>query len=126
MQVDELIPAGSGKRPGQVFYGWWVLGIISFMAALNNAFFDKGPALFLIPVGISLALNRATASLIFSLGRSEGAVNGPIVGYLVNRFGARKIVPIVESAGATVSSTVGHALMPQPKLPNRPAARKAG
>lgn len=68
------------------------MGLISFMAALNNAFFDKGPALFLIPVGASLGLNRATTSLIFSLGRSEGAVNGPFVGYLVDRFGARKIM----------------------------------
>jgi len=81
-------------RPGRFFYGWWILGLISFMAALNNAFFDKGPALFLIPVGASLGLNRATASLIFSLGRSEGALNGPVVGYLVDRFGARKMMVI--------------------------------
>ena len=80
--------------PGRFFYGWWILGLISFMAALNNAFFDKGPALFLIPVGVSLGLNRATASLIFSLGRSEGALNGPVVGYLVDRFGARKMMVI--------------------------------
>ena len=78
--------------PRGMFYGWWVLGVISFMAALNNAFFDKGPAMFLIPVGLSLGLNRATTSLIFSLGRSEGALNGPIVGYLVDRYGACKIM----------------------------------
>ena len=82
-------------RPGRFFYGWWILGLISFMAALNNAFFDKGPALFLIPVGVSLGLNRATSSLIFSLGRSEGALNGPVVGYLVDRFGARKKMVII-------------------------------
>jgi MFS family permease len=41
-----------------------------------------------------LGLNRATASLIFSLGRSEGALNGPVVGYLVDRFGARKMMVI--------------------------------
>jgi MFS family permease len=81
-------------RQGRFFYGWWILGLISLMAALNNAFFDKGPALFLIPVGASLGLNRATASLIFSLGRSEGALNGPVVGYLVDRFGARKMMVI--------------------------------
>ncbi len=80
--------------PSRFFYGWWVLGLISFMAALNNAFFDKGPALFLIPVGASLGLSRATSSLIFSLGRFEGAVNGPVVGYLVDRFGARKMMVI--------------------------------
>jgi len=97
MKSNDAEVTASTKRPvrffsSRFFYGWWVLGLISFMAALNNAFFDKGPALFLIPVGASLGLNRATTSLIFSLGRSEGAVNGPFVGYLVDRFGARKIM----------------------------------
>ena len=59
-------------KPGlfstRFFYGWWMLGLISIMAAMNNAFFDKAPSLFLIPVGASLVLNRATVSLIFSLG----------------------------------------------------------
>ena len=102
MNTDQQDQTGPGPSPpglsrffsGRFFYGWWVLGLISFMAALNNAFFDKGPALFLIPVGVSLGLNRATSSLIFSLGRSEGAVNGPVVGYLVDRFGARKMMVI--------------------------------
>ncbi|MDE0720086.1 MAG: MFS transporter [Dehalococcoidia bacterium] len=79
---------------GRFFYGWWVLVLISVMAAMNNAFFDKGPALFLIPVGASLGLNRATTSLVFSLGRSEGAVAGPLVGYLVDRLGAKRIMVI--------------------------------
>jgi len=83
-----------GVFSGRFFYGWWMLGLISVMAAMNNAFFDKGPSLFLIPVGASLGLNRATVSLIFSLGRSEGALNGPVVGYLVDRFGARRIMVI--------------------------------
>jgi len=94
MKPDKSAINTPTMRPGRFFYGWWILGLISFMAALNNAFFDKGPALFLIPVGASLGLNRATASLIFSLGRSEGALNGPVVGYLVDRFGARKMMVI--------------------------------
>ncbi|MQG49627.1 MAG: MFS transporter [SAR202 cluster bacterium] len=94
MKPDKSAINTPTMRPGRFFYGWWILGLISFMAALNNAFFDKGPALFLIPVGVSLGLNRATSSLIFSLGRSEGALNGPVVGYLVDRFGARKMMVI--------------------------------
>ena len=69
-----------------------MLGLIGFMGALNNAFFSRGAALFLIPVEASLGLNRATSSLVFSLARSEGAVEGPIIGYLVDRFGSRKIL----------------------------------
>ena len=91
---ENLGKGPAGLLPDWFFYGWWVLVLISVMAAMNNAFFDKGPALFLIPVGASLGLNRATTSLIFSLGRSEGAVAGPLVGYLVDRFGPRRIMVI--------------------------------
>ena len=84
---ENLGKGPAGLLPDWFFYGWCVLVLISVMAAMNNAFFDIGPALFLIPVGGSLGLNRATTSLIFSLGRSEGAVAGPLVGYLVDRFG---------------------------------------
>ncbi|MBM3942713.1 MAG: MFS transporter [SAR202 cluster bacterium] len=82
------------RRPGRAFYGWRVLALIGFMGALNNAFFSRGAALFLIPVEASLGLNRATSSLVFSLARSEGAVEGPVIGYLVDRLGARKILII--------------------------------
>ena len=82
-----------------------MLGLISVMAAMNNAFLDKGPTLFLIPVGAALGLNRATVCLIFSLGRAEGALNGPVVGYLVDRFGARRIMVI-----GTVLAGMGFAL----------------
>lgn len=94
MDSGQPEPTTPTTRRSGVFYGWWVLGIISFMAALNNAFYNISPTLFLIPVGISLGLNRATVSLIFSLGRAEGALYGPVVGYLVDRFGARKLLVI--------------------------------
>jgi len=77
-----------------MFYGWKLLALISFMGSLNNAFFSKGNALFLLPVETSLGLSRATSSLVFSLARSEGAFEGPIVGYLVDRFGSKKMIVI--------------------------------
>ena len=107
MSSDPSQPTSEQAAPKTtgIFYGWWMLGLISVMAAMNNAFFDKGPTLFLIPVGAALGLNRATVSLIFSLGRSEGALNGPVVGYLVDRFGARRIMVI-----GTVLAGMGFAL----------------
>ena len=32
--------------------------------------------------------------MIFSLSRAEGAIEGPIAGYLIDRFGARKILTV--------------------------------
>lgn len=79
---------------GRFFYGWLMLGLISVIVAMNNAFFDKGLSLFLIPVGVSLGLNWVTVSFIFFLGCSEGVLNGLVVGYLVDWFGVRWIMVI--------------------------------
>jgi MFS family permease len=89
------------RHPGSIFYGWRMLGLICIMQALNNGFFSKGAALFLVPVEASLGINRATSALIFSLARSEGAVSGPFTGYLVDRFGAQKFL-IIGTATAGV------------------------
>ena len=75
---------GIMRHTGQVFYGWRILALVSLIGAINNGLFVKGSALFLIPVQTALGLDRATTSLIFSPARSEGAVEGPVVGYLVD------------------------------------------
>ena len=80
------------RNPGKIFYGWRVLAIISVIAAIHNGFYSKGAALFLLPVEASLQLSRASSSLIFSLARSEGAIEGPLIGYMVDRFGTRKMM----------------------------------
>jgi OFA family oxalate/formate antiporter-like MFS transporter len=80
------------RHPSTLFYGWRMLAIIAVMQALNNGFFSKGAALFLLPIETSLGLTRATSSLIFSLSRSEGAVGGPLTGYVVDRFGTQKVL----------------------------------
>tara|TARA_B100000315_G_scaffold254253_1_gene294914 strand:- start:5271 stop:6521 length:1251 start_codon:yes stop_codon:yes gene_type:complete len=69
------------------------------MVALNSSFFERGATIFLVPVQNGLGLSRARASLIFSLARSEGAMGGPAVGYVVDRFGTRKTV----TAGAILA-----------------------
>jgi MFS family permease len=82
------------RHPERIFYGWRMLALVSLMGALNNGFASKGATLFLIPVETSLGLSRATASLIFSLARSEGAFGGPAVGYLVDRFGTQRMLVV--------------------------------
>ena len=85
---------GALRNPSRIFYGWRMMAILNVMGALNHAFFFKGTALFLIPVESHLGLSRATSSLIFSISRSEGAVEGPVLGYLVDRYGAKKMMII--------------------------------
>jgi sugar phosphate permease len=94
------------RHPSTIFYGWRVLAIIAVMQALNNGFFSKGAALFLLPIETSLGLTRATSALIFSLSRSEGAVGGPLTGYLVDRFGTQPVLIL-----GTVLTGIGFLLL---------------
>ncbi|MFQ6028469.1 MAG: MFS transporter [Dehalococcoidia bacterium] len=96
------------RNPSRIFYGWKMLALISFMGALNSSFYSKGAALFLIPVENSLGLSRATTSLIFSLARSEGAVEGPLIGYLVDWYGPKKMLVI-----GTIIAGVGFLIFSQ-------------
>ena len=103
--------ASTLRHPGRVYYGWRMVALVGVMSALNSAFYSRGATVFLIPVQTSLELNRATASLIFSLARSEGALGGPAFGYLVDRFGTRKMLTIgtiLAGAGFIIFATASH------------------
>ena len=100
--------ASNPLRPKKMFYGWRMLALVSFIGAVNNSFYSRGATVFLIPVETSLGLSRATASLIFSLARSEGALGGPAVGYMVDRFGTKRMLiigTVLAGAGFIIFAT---------------------
>src|SRR5439155_21119241 len=51
-----------------------------------------GFTVFFLPLSQDLNLNRTSTSLAFSLARAEGAVEGPIVGHLLERYGPKPIM----------------------------------
>ena len=56
---------------------------------LGGGLHGYGFTVFFLPVSQDLGLNRAETSLAFSLARAEGAIEAPVIGYLVDRFGPR-------------------------------------
>ena len=82
------------KSPGQVFYGWWLVGITLFtLTAIITPIF-QGLGFFFVALERHFGWSRAILSVPFSLSRVEGAILGPIEGYLVDRFGSRLIILI--------------------------------
>ena len=47
---------------------------------------------FFLPLSQDLNINRTATSLVFSLARAEGAVEGPVVGHLLDRYGPKPIM----------------------------------
>ena len=74
---------------GSLFYGWWIVIIGCMQDAVKGGTFSSGFSLYFLPVLTELHLSRAATSLPFSLAKLESALQGPLVGYLIDRFDIR-------------------------------------
>jgi MFS family permease len=80
-----------GHHPG-VFYGWWVV-----FAAAVGLFWGPPIAIycfsvFLKPLMHDFHAGRAAISLGFTLQLIAGAISVPLAGWLIDRYGARKVI----------------------------------
>ncbi|MPZ77297.1 MAG: MFS transporter [Deltaproteobacteria bacterium] len=74
------------------FYGWWMVAVGCGMRMLGGGFHLYGFTIFFLPITQELGLTRAATSLVFALARAEGAIEGPLAGYLIDRFGPRPMM----------------------------------
>ena len=81
-------------RPRHIFYGWWLVGITVFSMTLVITPIFQGLGLFFKALEREFGWSRFVLSLPFSLARAEGALLGPIEGYLVDRTGSRWMIRI--------------------------------
>jgi MFS family permease len=77
-----------------VFYGWWIVLIGCVQDAVKGGTFNTGFTLYFLPVLNELHLSRAATSLPFSLAKLESALEGPLVGYLIDRFDVRVMLVV--------------------------------
>jgi len=87
------------RRRPNIFYGWWMVALSSFVSSVNKTAVNKGFPVFILPVEEYFGASRATVSIIFALARSENGPTGPFAGWLVDRFGPKVMIYV----GATMS-----------------------
>jgi MFS family permease len=76
---------------------------------LGGGFHLYGFTVFFLPITQELGLSRAATSLVFSLARAEGAIEGPLAGYLIDRLGPRPMMlagVILSGAGYMLLGTI--------------------
>ena len=76
----------------RIFYGWWMIAITSWMAFFASGIFFRGFTVFVPALRDSLGISQAQTNLIFSLARAEGGLEGPFAGWLIDKFGNRKLL----------------------------------
>jgi MFS family permease len=76
----------------RIFYGWRMVGLVSAIRVVGGGLHQFGFTVFFLPISQDLGISRAATSLAFSLSRAQGAIEAPLVGYLIDRYGPRPIV----------------------------------
>jgi sugar phosphate permease len=93
-------------RLSGLYYGWRMIATSCAIRVLGGGLHAYGFTVFFLPVTQELGLTRAATSLVFSLARAQGALEGPLAGYAIDRYGPRPVVSV-----ATLLAGIGYMLL---------------
>ncbi len=93
-------------KKGKVFYGWWVVVAAALMQWYGAGVWFYGFSVVFKAILGEYGWARAVTAGAFSLARLEGGIQGPIVGWLIDRAGPRKLAFL----GATIAG-LGYILL---------------
>lgn len=80
------------KSLPELFYGWRMVAVSAAIRALGSGLHSFGFTIFFLPLSQDLNLSRTATSLAFSLARAEGALEGPLLGHILDRHGPRPVM----------------------------------
>src|SRR6266700_2679936 len=84
---------GTSPKSSHVFYGWWVVLTAAVGLLLGAApIIPFAFGVFLTPLSREFHANRGAISLAFTLFSLMAASSSPLIGRLVDRYGARKVI----------------------------------
>jgi len=76
----------------RIFYGWWIVGAGCLSMALSSGLFFTGFGFFFEPIRNHFGWNRTVLSGAYAISRIESSFTGPLIGYLIQRFGPRIVM----------------------------------
>jgi MFS family permease len=91
VQAEENVVQQARVRP-RIFYGWYMVAAGMGMHLWLSVAWIYAKQIFFTPIAISFGWSRALMSGAFALERLEGSIASPIEGFLVDRFGPRRIM----------------------------------
>ena len=80
------------KQHPKIFYGWWLVLGAAIGWALNSALYLYGFGTFFDSLLREFKSSRAALSGVYSFSRLETGILGPVGGFIVDKFGPRKVM----------------------------------
>ena len=88
-----------GRSGPPLFPGWRFLLLGCIIYVVGGGIFLHALPVFFLPLKTDFGVSSATISLLYAAARLEGGFEGPLIGYLISRFGPRAVI----IAGACMS-----------------------
>ncbi len=92
MSVGEQAGGQTGVKHRRIFYGWYIVAAGMGIHLWISLAWIYGMQVFFTPLTAAFGWSRTALSFAFSLQRLEGSIIQPIEGFLVDRYGPRKLV----------------------------------
>ena len=89
-----MIAGGAtGRQKPRIFYGWWVVAGSVVGVSVGSAQFAFGSlGLFITPFGTEFGWSRTAISVALTIFTVAQALAAPVIGHLIDRFGARRVL----------------------------------
>ena len=94
-------------RRGTVYYGWVIVAVMAAAGAANMALGTLNYGLFIKPMGDDLGIGRATFGWAQTMRQVASALTSPLVGGLVDRFGARVMLAVAAAITGVALAALG-------------------
>ena len=91
MQTQEQVSQTTRSKP-KIFYGWYIVAAGMGMHLWTSICWIYGMQVFFTPIVQHFGWSRGLVSGAFGLQRLEGSIIAPIEGFLVDKYGPRKMM----------------------------------
>ena len=82
----------STQQPKTSYYGWKVVIVSAVFQLLFGGLYHTGMSAYFLPISRTFNLTKTQMSLAFTIRSLEGGLEGPIAGYLVDKYGPKAII----------------------------------
>src|SRR5215475_587542 len=82
----------SGKQRRRIFFGWYMVAASVVTNTIFSAAYFQGLGVLIIPIERTFGWDRWVLSAALSLRQLESGIVSPAVGFLLDRFSARKLI----------------------------------
>jgi nitrate/nitrite transporter NarK len=100
--TDTHITETSGKKRRPIFYGWYMVAASIAANTIFSAAYFQGFGVLIIPIERTFGWDRWVISAAMSLRQLESGIVSPAVGFLLDRFSARRLIfwsAVISGAG---------------------------